>query len=99
MDVQAGPGDRDAGDALGQVLVPSQGGPGVPLTQVATFEQGSGPSVINRWGRQRSVTLMANAAPGTAIALQPARVSLPAEVHTLQRHQRPRRDRRLRQPW
>jgi multidrug efflux pump subunit AcrB len=36
----------------------------VQLSQIASFEEGSGPSVINRWGRQRAVTILANAAPG-----------------------------------
>jgi hydrophobe/amphiphile efflux-1 (HAE1) family protein len=55
---------REDGDLLGQVLVPTSTGPGVPLSQIATFERSTGPSVINRAGRQRAVTLLANAAPG-----------------------------------
>jgi len=36
----------------------------VPLSQIATFEPATGPSRIDRYGRQRQYTLLANPAPG-----------------------------------
>ncbi|HTJ83591.1 MAG TPA: efflux RND transporter permease subunit [Polyangiaceae bacterium] len=43
----------------------------VPLSQIATFEPAKGPSRIDRYGRQRQYTILANPAPGvgsTAVA-------------------------------
>ena len=43
-------------DLLGQLRVPGTRGQ-VPLAAVATMTQGSGPSVISRYKRQRNITL------------------------------------------
>ncbi len=43
-------------DLLGQLRVPGARGP-VPLAAVATLRDGSGPSVISRYKRQRNITL------------------------------------------
>jgi hydrophobe/amphiphile efflux-1 (HAE1) family protein len=43
---------------IGQLRVPGRNGP-VPLAAVADIEQGSGPSVISRYKRQRNVTFTA----------------------------------------
>ncbi len=54
---------RDA-SALALITVPSTKYGSVPLTSVVRTSTGSGPSQVNRLGRQRQVTFMANVAPG-----------------------------------
>lgn len=54
---------RDA-SALGLFTVPSRKHGTVPITSVITMKDDAGPSQINRIGRQRQVTFMANVAPG-----------------------------------
>ena len=45
---------RDDPDALSTVVVPTAGGQRIPLTQLLTFENTTGPAVITReWGRRR----------------------------------------------
>jgi multidrug efflux pump subunit AcrB len=51
-------------ETLAMVDVPSSKQGTVPLTSVVTFSKADGPSVIDRLGRQRQVTIGANAAPG-----------------------------------
>jgi hydrophobe/amphiphile efflux-1 (HAE1) family protein len=46
------------------MTVPSRKYGTVPLTSVVTTAEGTGPSQVNRLGRQRQVTFMANVAPG-----------------------------------
>ena len=53
---------RDA-EGIGQAEVPSSRGP-VPLKDVVRFEEGTGPSLVNRLGRRRQVLLFANTLPG-----------------------------------
>ena len=55
---------RDTG-TLTQMTVPSRKYGTVPLASVVRAQEGSGPSQINRLGRQRQVTFMANVAPGS----------------------------------
>jgi multidrug efflux pump subunit AcrB len=50
---------------LGLLPVATPGGGSVALADLVELEPGTGPSVINRLARQRVVTLLANAAPGT----------------------------------
>ena len=50
--------------ALGLYTVASRKHGTVPITSVITTKRGSGPSQVNRIGRQRQVTFMANVAPG-----------------------------------
>ncbi|MDB4941564.1 MAG: Acriflavin resistance protein [Labilithrix sp.] len=54
---------KDIG-ALGLFTVPSRKHGTVPLTAVVSSTTGEGPSQVNRIGRQRQVTFMANVAPG-----------------------------------
>jgi hydrophobic/amphiphilic exporter-1 (mainly G- bacteria), HAE1 family len=54
---------RDA-SALNLLTVPSRKYGVVPLTSVVRVTRGTGPAQINRLGRQRQVTFMANVAPG-----------------------------------
>ena len=44
--------------------VPSSKHGNVPLASVVKWKNGSSPSLINRYGRERQITLLANAAPG-----------------------------------
>ncbi len=46
------------------MTVPSRKYGTVPLTSVVSTAEGTGPSQVNRLGRQRQVTFMANVAPG-----------------------------------
>jgi hydrophobic/amphiphilic exporter-1 (mainly G- bacteria), HAE1 family len=46
------------------MTVPSRKYGTVPLSSVVTMSEGTGPSQVNRLGRQRQVTFMANVAPG-----------------------------------
>ena len=46
------------------MTVPSRKYGTVPLSSVVTTSEGTGPSQVNRLGRQRQVTFMANVAPG-----------------------------------
>lgn len=50
---------------LGMLPVPTANGQSIPLADLVDFEAGTGPSSINRLSRQRVVTIVANAAPGT----------------------------------
>jgi len=49
---------------IGQASVPSATLGSVPLKDVVRFEEGTGPSLINRLGRQRQVLLYGNILPG-----------------------------------
>jgi len=59
---------RNDADVIKEITVPSMSQPGgsVPLSQVVSFTQGTGPSQIYRLNRQRQLTLMANIAPGAS---------------------------------
>jgi HAE1 family hydrophobic/amphiphilic exporter-1 len=54
---------RSTDQAVGALTVPSSRLGSVPLDNVATFTPGSAPSDINRLGRQRQVTVLANVLP------------------------------------
>jgi len=49
--------------ALSLISVPSTKFGNVPLTSVVRWTPGTGPSRVNRYGRQRQITLLANAGP------------------------------------
>jgi HAE1 family hydrophobic/amphiphilic exporter-1 len=70
VNLRALPQYRDRREALSLFTVPS-GKPDtapIPLDQVVTMREGSGPSTINRYGRTREVTVSANTAPGASEA-------------------------------
>ncbi len=50
--------------SLSSMSVPSMKVGSVPLASVVSWHTGSAPSRINRYGRERQITLLANAAPG-----------------------------------
>ncbi len=50
--------------ALSLMNVPSTRLGSVPLSSVVKWREGSAPSRVNRYGRERQITLLANAAPG-----------------------------------
>jgi len=56
---------RDRVSALSVLTVPSTKVGQVSLADVVQMRQGTGPSVINRFMRERQVTLLANGAPGS----------------------------------
>jgi HAE1 family hydrophobic/amphiphilic exporter-1 len=58
-------GDRRDPEGIGRAEVPSPRGP-VPLKDVVRFEEGTGPSLVNRLGRRRQVLLFANTRPGAS---------------------------------
>jgi HAE1 family hydrophobic/amphiphilic exporter-1 len=55
---------RNDANALGLLSVPSKKAGTVPVSSVVTTEESHAASQINRLGRQRQVTFMANVAPG-----------------------------------
>jgi multidrug efflux pump subunit AcrB len=55
---------RTSAEALSQLTVPSQKVGTVPLLDVVDLKRAEGPSKIDRYGRQRQVTFLANTAPG-----------------------------------
>jgi HAE1 family hydrophobic/amphiphilic exporter-1 len=59
---------RDSAQALDRLYVPSATLGNVPLSNVVTIEQGSGPAQIDRVNRQRQITLTANFAEGQALS-------------------------------
>jgi HAE1 family hydrophobic/amphiphilic exporter-1 len=55
---------RNNPELLSQVVVPSRRLGTVPITDVITFEPGTGPTEIQRLNRRRQVTVSANVEPG-----------------------------------
>jgi hydrophobe/amphiphile efflux-1 (HAE1) family protein len=64
VNAQADPAFRRGFDALSILTVPTSRGEVVPLSSVARLRAATGPSQINRVGRQRQITITANVAPG-----------------------------------
>lgn len=62
--VQLEPEDRRSLDTLSMIKVPTLTGSNVPLRNVADIRFGFGPSQIDRYDRQRQVTIKANVAEG-----------------------------------
>lgn len=55
---------RADASSLALMTVPSTKFGSVPLSSIVSWKDGTGPSRVNRYGRQRQITLLANAAPG-----------------------------------
>jgi HAE1 family hydrophobic/amphiphilic exporter-1 len=69
INLRALPEFRDRESALNLFALPSQNtgiARGVTLDQVVKFRSGDAPSVVERYSRQRSVTVSANLLPGTS---------------------------------
>jgi hydrophobic/amphiphilic exporter-1 (mainly G- bacteria), HAE1 family len=66
--LRALPSYRDQQESLSLFTVPTSksGIDAVPMEQVVSFAEGSGPSVVNRLARQRQVTISANLLPGAS---------------------------------
>jgi multidrug efflux pump subunit AcrB len=62
--VRAEPRYRADQDGVRLMSVPSSLLGSVPLTDVVSLEEGTGPSVINHFARQRQITFYCNPAPG-----------------------------------
>ena len=69
-DVQLRVGDefRRSPDSLGLLFVPSSTLGNVPLANVASLVNATGPAQIARYNRQRQVLIMANIAPGQSLS-------------------------------
>ncbi len=59
---------RDSARALERLYVPSASLGNVPVSNVVTIEEGSGPAQIDRVNRQRQITLTANFAEGQSLS-------------------------------
>lgn len=86
--VQLEPEDRSDLQILEQVRVPTAAGQSIPLRNVAKVGFGYGPSQIDRYDRQRQVSIKANLAEGVALgqALEAVRATevykaMPKSVH------------------
>jgi HAE1 family hydrophobic/amphiphilic exporter-1 len=64
--VRAGAHDRETGEGIGQLTVPSSRLGSVPLENLARLTPGTSPSEINRLNRQRQVTVFAGLLPGVS---------------------------------
>jgi HAE1 family hydrophobic/amphiphilic exporter-1 len=62
--VRAAEGARRDIGGISQIEVPSSSGTNVKLADLVRLEEGSGPSVINRFNRRRMVMVLANMQPG-----------------------------------
>ena len=62
--VRAGQSSRRNVAGISQIEVPSSSGANVKLNDLVRLEEGTGPSVINRFNRRRMVMVMANMQPG-----------------------------------
>jgi HAE1 family hydrophobic/amphiphilic exporter-1 len=68
INLRALPSYRNKQSSLSLFSVPaaSQTDPTVNLDQLVRFQKDAAPSAVNRYGRQRSVTITANVTPGTS---------------------------------
>lgn len=66
--LRAQPQYRDSPAALDRLFVPSSTLGSVKLSNVASFEESTGPSQIERYNRQRQVMILANIAPGYSLS-------------------------------
>ncbi|OWK36350.1 efflux RND transporter permease subunit [Fimbriiglobus ruber] len=72
---------RDRAAAIADLTVPSEGGKLVELRNLATLDPARGPATVERYNRQRQVTVQCNLAPG--IPLGSALPEVDAFVKTL----------------
>ena len=62
--VRADAGSRNDVAGISQIEVPSANGTNVRLNDLVALQEGTGPSVINRFNRRRMVMVLANMQPG-----------------------------------
>ena len=62
--VRAGENARSTIAGISQIEIPSASGANVKLADLVRLEEGTGPSVINRFNRRRMVMVLANMQPG-----------------------------------
>lgn len=62
--LRAGAEYRADKESVRRLTVPTTRGGAIGLENVVTFEEASGPAAVDRWNRQRQVTLTANVKPG-----------------------------------
>ena len=79
---------RTSPESLSLMSVPSTKYGSVPLSAVVHWEEGTGPSVVNRYARARQITLLANPAPGVGenevagiMKAEFAKLGLPPSYH------------------
>ena len=73
---------RDNLDSLSMMTVPTTSGGAVALSSVVSVVRTTGPSQINRLGRQRQVTITSNVAPGVGQSkVSDALVKIIGELH------------------
>jgi hydrophobe/amphiphile efflux-1 (HAE1) family protein len=91
-DIRVRAGDEFRADeaSLSLLTVPSRKLGQVALADVVKLERGTGPSTINRFARERQVTILANAAPGVsegaiadAVVKAIAEENLPRTFHAM----------------
>ncbi len=68
VQLRAQPKYRDSPAALDRLFVPSSTLGSVKLSSVASFEESTGPSQIERYNRQRQIMILANIAPGYSLS-------------------------------
>ncbi len=68
VQLRAQPQYRNSPEALDRLFVPSSTLGSVKLSNVASYEESTGPSQIERYNRQRQVMILANVAPGYALS-------------------------------
>lgn len=59
---------RDSPRALERLFVPSTKLGNVPVSNVAVLEEGTGPTQISRWNRQRQIMIVANVVGGQSLS-------------------------------
>ena len=66
--------NRRSAETVGRLYIPSARGGNVQLSSVVTLDEGTGPAQIERYNRQRQVTISANIEKGQALSEVLARV-------------------------
>ena len=65
--VRARQEERDRLAAIGNLRIPGRNGTMIPLVSIARIDETTGPTQIDRYNRQKQVTLLANLQPGATL--------------------------------